>query len=253
VDLPGIKARLNLYAVLQNLEELVRLDPQAAAMAKAWDTSVQFTVRHGPEAYLDFTDGVCRHGRGRRPAPAVSLLFTSPAHLNRMFDGTGMPIPLRGLTRLGWLKKEFSRLTDRLGYYLLPSENPPADEAYRRLRTMLLLQTAVVAAGELAECEPLCQRIAARIPDGVLAVEVLPDGPRMRVTASGGRLRVDKAAAEQATARMVFSDIDVASDVLEHRLDSFRAVAEGKIVIRGLLPIIDEFGLILDRVEQYLS
>jgi hypothetical protein len=184
----------------------------------------------------------------------VSLLFLSPAHLNKMFDGSGVPIPLRGWTRLGWMRKDFARLTDRLGHYLRPS-GPAAlpDEAQRRLRTVLLLQTAVYAAAELADCEPTCRRIAARIPDGALAIEVLPDGPRMQVVAQGGHLRAEKRAADRPTAQMAFRNLGVAGELLEGRLDSFRGVAEGRVIVRGLLPMLDDFGLILDRVEGYLA
>ena len=109
------------------------------------------------------------------------------------------------------------------------------------------------AAGELAAHEPTCRQIAARMPDGVLAIEVLPDGPQMQVTIAGGRLHVEKRAADRPTARMVFRDVGVVGDVLEKRLDSFRAVAEGGLIVRGMLLAIDDFGLILDRVESYLS
>jgi hypothetical protein len=242
-----------LYAVLQNLEELVRLDATAAALVKPWNAAIQFNVWGGPAGYLEFAAGACKHGRGRCGHPSVSLWFVSAAHLNKMFDGKAMPIPLRGLTRLGWLSKEFSKLTDRLGYYLKPAGAVPTDEAYGRVRATLMLQTALFAAGELAAHEPTCRQIAARIPDGVLAVDVLPDGPRLQVVAAGGRLSVEKRAADRPAVKMVFRDIGVVGDLLEKRVDSFRAVAEGRIIIAGMLPIIDDFGLILDRVERYLS
>lgn len=253
MDRQAILARLNLYAVLQNLEELVRLDPESAALARGWNLSLQLTVRGGPEAYLEFLGGACRHMRGHHAAATIRLLFTSSAHLNHMFEGTGIPIPLRGLTRLGWLRKDFSQLTDRLTHYLRPGKDRPSDEAYERLRTRLMLQTAVYAAGELAECEPLCRQIAGRIADGVLAIDVLPEGPRMQVAFAGGRLRVEKTAAEHATARMVFCSPEVAGNVLERRIETLRAVAEGQMVIGGWLPMLDDFGLILDRVEPYLA
>ncbi len=244
-----ILAHLNLYAVLQNLEELVRLDETAAALVKPWNVALQFNVYGGPAAYLEFAGGACRHGRGRCARPSVSLWFVSAAHLNKMFDGKAIPIPLRGLTRLGWLSKEFSKLTDCLTHYLRPNGVAPAGP----VRPTLMLQTALFAAGELAACEPTCRQIAARIPNSVLAVEVLPDGPQMQVVVADGRLRVEKRAAERPDVKMIFRDIGVVGDLLEKRVDSFRAVAEGRIIVRGMLPIIDDFGLILDRVERYLS
>jgi hypothetical protein len=52
---------------------------------------------------------------------------------------------------------------------------------------------------------------------------------------------------------MIFRDLGVVGDVLEKRTDSFRAVAEGGLIVRGMLLLIDDFGLILDRVESYLA
>jgi hypothetical protein len=253
VNREELLAHLNLYAVLQNLEELVRFDETAAALVKPWDVSIQFRVRGGPAACLAFAGGTCKHGRGRCAHPSLSLWFVSAAHLNRMFAGKGIPVPLRGWTRLGWLGKEFSKLTDRLGRCLRPEGTNPTDESLGRLRPGLMLQTAVFAAAELARLEPTCREIAARMPDSVLAVEVLPDGPRMQVSVAGGQLRVEKRAAERPTAKMTFRDIGAVADVLEKRVDFFRAVAEGRLIVRGMLLSLDDFGLILDRVERYLS
>ena len=139
-----IKAYLNLHAVLQNLEDLVRLDAQMAQLIKDWKLTVEFVVRNGPSAFVEFRDGVCRHGTTRYGNPTVRLYFTSAEHLNRMFDGKATPIPLKGFLRLGFLKREFSQLTDRLTYYLRPELGNLAEEGYLKINTILTLQTALV-------------------------------------------------------------------------------------------------------------
>ena len=192
-----IRARLNLYAVLQNLEELVRRDEQAAAIARAWRVCVQFTVRGGPAAYLEFGNGECRHRQGRRSSPEVSLYFTSARHLNAMFEGSAIPIPLRGFTRIGWLKGEFSRLTDRLEACLKPM-NPAACDVTEELRATLLLQTAAFASCELAMSEPTCRRIAGRIRDGIVTIESSPGVPMVHVIVAGSRFRAAKSCDERS-------------------------------------------------------
>ena len=69
MDRDLIVAHLNLYAVLQNLEDLVKLDEEMAALTKDWKIVIQFLVRKGPEAYVEFDNGQCRHGAGRHPSP----------------------------------------------------------------------------------------------------------------------------------------------------------------------------------------
>ena len=60
-----IKANLNLYAVLQNLEDLVKFDKEVSETIKDWDISIQFIVKNGPRAYILFKDGQCVFGRGK--------------------------------------------------------------------------------------------------------------------------------------------------------------------------------------------
>lgn len=248
-----IKAHLNLYAVLQNLEDLVRLDAEMAVLTRGWNVAIQFSVWNGPAAHVAFANGACTHGVGAHPRPSIKLLFTSPGHLNAMFDGKGTPIPLKGFTRLGFLKNDFSRLTDRMAYYLKPDPARLADANYMRINTILTLHTAVYAVRELALLEPISQRIASHIPSGALQVDVLPDGPAMHLTFAKGTVTVAKRAAENPTARMTFRSLAVANALLANQLDPFLAVAQADVMLEGLLPIIDNFNLILDRVPVYLA
>ena len=59
----------------------------------------------------------------------------SEAHLNKMFDGNSNPIPLKGFTKLGFLDKEFSKVTDKLEYYLKPTPELLEDPNYLNINT----------------------------------------------------------------------------------------------------------------------
>jgi hypothetical protein len=248
-----IKAYLNLHAVLQNLEDLVQLDGPMAKLIKDWDVTVEFVVRHGPSAFLEFKHGVCKHGTSAHGKPTVRLYFTSPAHLNRMFDGKATPIPLKGFRRLGFLKREFSQLTDRLTYYLRPEPGNLADEGYLKINTILTLQTAVYAVKVLGMMEPTSRKIAGHIPAGTLEVGVRPAGPCYHLVFDKGGIRVGKGAAERPMARMAFKDLGVAHALLTGKLDGFLAVANGDVVLEGQLPMVDNVNLILDRVPRFLA
>ena len=248
-----IRAHLNLYAVLQNLEDLVRLDTEIAEMSRDWDISIQFLVRDGPEAFVEFKNAVCRHERGRHERPSVKLYFTSAQHLNRMFEGAANPIPLKGFTKLGFLKKDFASLTERLEYYLRPKADRPENDDYLRISTIFMLHTAMYAAAELAALDPTCRLVASRIPDGALQAEVGPDGPYVHVMFDNGSLTARKGAAEKPMAVMTFKDIRTVNDLLNGRLDTFQATVEGVIKLKGQISMVENFNLILDRVGDYLS
>jgi hypothetical protein len=247
-----IKACLNLHAVLQNVEEIVKLDEQMAQLIKDWELTVEFIVRNGPSAFVEFKNGVCRHGPTAHENPTIRLYFTSAEHLNRMFHGKATPIPLKGFLRLGFLKREFARLTDRLTYYLRPVLGKPDNESYLKLHTILTLQTALYAVKVLAMLEPTSRKIAAHIPAGALEVEVLPTGPCLHLVFDKGGISVAKAAAKRPMAKMAFKDLQVVHAVLTGKLDGFLAVASGDIVLQGQLPMVDNLNLILDRVPRYL-
>ena len=149
-----VKAHLNLYAVLQNLEDLVKYDDEMARFTKDWNISIQFSVLKGPKACVEFKNGNCTLHKGEIPNPTVKLLFLSPSHLNKMMDGNGTPIPLKGFTKLPFLSGDFTKLTDRLEYYLKPTDEALKDSAYLELNTRLTLNTAVFGIREIGWASP---------------------------------------------------------------------------------------------------
>lgn len=248
-----VKASLNLHAVLQNLEDLVAHDTETAALAATWNVCIQFSIYGGPATHIEFKDGTCRVRRGKHPAPDIRLFFTSAAHLNRMMDGKGNPIPLKGFSRLGFFTKEFPKATDRLEYYLKPTQSLLADEQYLALNTRMTLNTAAFAVKELARLDPIGRLNAAHITDGTILMKILPEGPAVHVKFSSGEIDVIKGDVKQPMAMLLFKETQIANRFLSGKMDVFGAVAAGDVMIRGQAPMLDALGLILDRVPLYLS
>lgn len=253
MDYQHVKANLNLHAVLRNLETLVACDSQAAEIIKGWQVTVQFSVFRGPSLFLTFDRGRCRAGEGTHPAPDVRLFFLSAGHLNRMMDGKGAPIPLKGLTRLKFLTKEFPKLTDRLGYFLKPTEALLADDAYREVNTRLNLGVAAYAVRELATWDPMGRLNAAAMPDGAIAIRVLPDGPFVSIVKSNDTYAVGEATPENPMAVMSFRDMGVANDLMNGKCDAFAALARGDVAMKGKIPMIEAVNLLMDRIPHYLG
>jgi hypothetical protein len=252
VNRERIKANLNLYAVLKNLEDLVVYDSETAAVVENWNVCIQFIVWHGPKAYCAFEHGVCTVCRGKHKHPSVVLFFISPRHFNRMMSGEGQPIPLKGLTRLGFLKTEFTRITQRLEYYLKPTDELLTDDSYLGLNTRMTLTTAAFAVREIALLDPIGKLAASRIRNGSVNVKVLPDGPCVHMRFQDGKVEPGKGEVEKPMALMSMKNVRAANDFLNGRTDNFAAVASGDIMVRGQIPMLESVALILDRIPRYL-
>jgi len=248
-----VKACLNLHAVLPNLEEVVAFDPQVAELTRTWDVTVEFRVRHGPQAHVAIHEGRCRVRPGPADKPHVRLWFTSPRHLNAMFEGRAKPIPTKGFSRLGFLSGEFPKLTDRMERYLRASEETLKDRRTFELVTRCLLFTAVFGLKELAENDPAVAELAAQTPNGTTEFRILPDGPAVHLTHANGSFSVGKGPAPSPNARMAFRDYDVCHRLLNGRMDTFAAVGRGDVVITGFLPLVDRLSSLLEYLERYLK
>lgn len=248
-----IKSNLNLYAIFKNLEDLVAYDKETAELAKNWNISIQFTVKNGPSAYVSFKNGICKVDRGKIERPSVILYFTSPAHLNKMFDGKANPIPLKGFTKLGFLQKEFPKATDKLTFYLKPTDELLKNEDYLKLNTRMTLTTAAYATRELAALDPLSKISVSHMGEGTVMMRVLPDGPAVSITVKNKELIPSKGMAENPMAFITMRDYSVANDFLNGKIDAYTAITAGDIAMYGQIPLVDNLSLILDRISHYIS
>lgn len=256
----SIRARLNLYAVLPNLEDVVRDDPQMRALVSAARVTVKFVVAGGPAAYVRFADGACSVGRGSGPeaaggpaTPSVVLSFSSASHLNKMFDGKGGPVPLWGFNRLGFLRHEFTDLSDRMAYYLAPSEELLTHPGYLAMSTQLTLNTAAFAVPVLLAHDPDCIPLRHALTQGTIVIKVLPDGPAVSLVCGASGVLPVKGELSHPSALVLLRDLPTASAFLNGKLDTFAAAVTGEVQIWGRIGMVDTLGLVLDRVGKYLT
>jgi len=248
-----IKAGINLYAVLKNLEDLVAFDKEAAGLVKGRKICIQFSVKNGPKAWAKFDNELCSVGRGKAAKSHVHLWFSSCEHLNKMFDGKANPIPLKGFTKLGFLQKEFTQLTKRLEYFLRPENVENPDEHYIQMNTRFTLTIAAYALPEIALYDERAKYTASHLPDGTLQMGVLPDGPDVYLSIKNGKITAGKGKVSHPDAMMIMKNARVANEFLNGKSDPFTAIALGDVLIKGQIPILDGVNLILDRVIHYVS
>jgi hypothetical protein len=260
-----VRARLNLFAVLPNLEDVVAGDPEMRALVAEARITVRFTVAGGPGAAVRFDRGRCTVGPvGRRDeaggaggaggsGPTVRLAFTSAAHLNKMFDGKGQPIPIWGFNHLGFLTRQFTALTDRMAYYLTPTDELLEHPGYLAMNTLLTLNTAAFAVPVLLGHDPECVPLRHGLSHGTIVIKVLPDGPAVSLVCGASGVLPVKGELTHPSALVLLKDLKTASDFLAGKLDTFVAAVTGEVQIRGRIAMVDTLALVLDRVGKYLQ
>ena len=72
------KARINLFAILRNIEDLCEMDPVSKDLIKGGKLGVEVNVPEVGSAVLTFADGKCKFTRGKGKS-ALKLYFTRPS------------------------------------------------------------------------------------------------------------------------------------------------------------------------------
>jgi putative sterol carrier protein len=248
-----IKAGINLYAILKNLEDLIDLDEESRNLIQGKRLSIQFVVKNGPDAWVKFENNTCQVGQGKIKNPSVKLWFKSPEHLNKMFDGEANPIPLKGFTKLGFLTKDFPKITDKLEYYLKPEKVENPTDEYIAINTRFTLTVAAFALSEIGKYDEKSKITASHIPNGKIQMRVLPNDPAVFLKVEDGVISAEKGTTEKPDAIMEMKDIQTANDFLNGKSNPFLAIASGDVIIKGQTPMLDNLSLILDKVQKYVS
>ncbi|AHH18478.1 hypothetical protein NONO_c36910 [Nocardia nova SH22a] len=246
-----VRAAVTVHAVLGALPRLVELDREAAAVlgGLAGETTLTLMVRGGPRASYTFTTAGIRVGGG---GAGPRLLFTSPRHLDAVLDGSAQPIPFGGLSGIRFLTNIFMPLTERLGAYLRPDPNRLSDPEFARISTLLTLDVAVTAITVVGNDDVSGRFSARHMPDGDLDIEV-GDDLRYRVEIRDHRLRLGDDLGEPPRAALRFADLDVAGGILTGRDSALACLCDGRLAMRGFIPLVDNTNRILDRVGAYLG
>ncbi len=243
---------INLYALLGAIPALLELVPAAREILGDSTCSVGFAVKGGPMATLAFANGGCTVRDGVEGCQ-VKLPFSSPEKFNGLIDGTVTPIPCRGFTRISFLLKKFTPLTDLLTRYLRPSEEDMADPVFAEQSTKLLFGVIVRAVAEIGNHDRVGLSSASYIVDGVIRLAV-EGGPAFSITARDHRLTAQNGVpAEGVTSQMVFKDMKTARALFDGKINAVASIGTGDVRMGGMISQIDNVNRILDRVALYLA
>jgi hypothetical protein len=246
------KANINLYAIFRNLEDLCELDKDMKNLIKDLDIKIKFLVKNGPRGCISFRNGTCTFSNNLDKCNII-LYFRSPNHFNQMIDNKANPIILKGFTKISFLKNEFITLTNRLSYYLQPTESVLMNETYLRNNTILTAYTAFFALAQVGNTDQIGKLIAKRIPNGIINVSITESNTGIHLIAKDGHLRAKKGLSSNNRASMIFSDIITTNKILTGELDTYSCIATQKLEMKGYIPMLDNMNKLLNLVSTYLQ
>ena len=244
-------AYINMFAVLKDLEMLCELDDEAKKLASpAKPVSISFNVGNGPQATLSFANGKCTMQEGL--GGQIKLKLASPEALNLMVDGKKNPTPYGGFTKLKFLLNDFTKLTDLMNKYLRADEKALKDRAFFEKSTTMMFYLVANALSAIGNNDELGRLSASKIPNGSIAMEIA-GGPCAEIVVKDGHMTTNNHKAANPRAYMIFGDFDTARGLFDGTVESMSALAVGKIVMKGYIPMIDNLNRILSRVAVYLA
>lgn len=245
-------AYINLYAVLGTLENLCELAPEAESiLTNKKPISIGFEVKGGPSATITFYKGRCRMEQGCAKCD-VKLPFSSCEKFNGLIDGTVTPIPSKGFHHIGFLLKDFTKLTDLLNKYMRPEPADLEDEDFFRISTTLMTYTIAVAIAQIGNNDEIGKFSASNMVDGEIAFSI-KNGPSATVRVKDHRLLALKKPSESPRAVMEFANIRLARDLFDGKVNAIACIGTGDIVMKGMISMLDNLNRILDRVALYLA
>lgn len=247
--------RLHLGAVLPALEELVRLSPPAADLARGWNFPLRLRFLGETQATIVPRDGLLAVTLDPPPRGALTLNFFTADQLNRTFLNQRAlpPAPTGALWHLPALQK-FTKLTKLLDAALQPAPDALANPAFLDLHLQLLFKVLIGALPIMAARDVGVRHSLSFTPKGVGQIRMDGLGLRGWVRWDGQQLTAAKGEAPCAPdVEISFRDAEAASAALRGQLDSMAAIGRGQISVSGLVPLADGLSVAMDRVESYLK
>lgn len=247
-----VVAAINLHSILRNIEDLCEMDEQSRQVIGNKCLTIRFYVPDLEKLYLVFGDNECRAVSGGTMRSNLNLRFFGSSHFNKMIEGTKNPLPTKGFRHIDFLKNDFTKLAERLEFYLKTTKEDLLNKDFNKNSTILTSYTAFFALSQIANYDRIGKSLAHHIEDGVINIEV-KDSIGIHVVIKDGKFTTVKGVHPNPKARMVFSDLNVAGGILRGELDSFACMGESKLAVFGRIPMVDYLNKLLSLVSVYLA
>jgi hypothetical protein len=241
-----VLSKIYLGAVLPAVEVLSKEDPAASSLAGQWTGKIRFAAGlTGPRCDLVFKDSLVKFEQGGRGPSDIYLFFPTPAMLNAIFSGKGigLPIPLKGFTRLKGLMV-FSRLAKHMEKVLDGSTAP------EKLRARLTLDILARAMAIVSRDDPDMRLLGKKIHS---TVEFrIKDGHAVHVDFTGGEPKSRTGSVPSPDFLLQFATDDLFLKVSEDKVDVLAQAGLMNITLQGNLHLGQIVNVFLDRIGEYL-
>ncbi|MDR1734991.1 MAG: hypothetical protein LBR73_08950 [Oscillospiraceae bacterium] len=249
---PKTMAYINMFGVMGAMENLCELDASARALlTNKKPIRLCFDVKDGPKATFTFANGRVRVDPGVHKCD-VKIPLGSPQKFNDVVDGKATPIPVKGFQHIGFLTKDFDKLSKKLESYLRPTEEDLADPEFFEISTTLTLYVLGTALAQVADYDEIGKFSAHLIPDGDIGFSV-KDGPAVTIHFKNHVAAAEKTRAVKPRAIMEFESIELARALFDGKVNALACIGNGSITMRGMINMIDNLNRVMDRAALYLS
>lgn len=251
------KAFVNLYAAMGTLEKYVEFDANAKKIASEQDMTIRFSVSGGPDGLVIFKGGEVsvipyKKEEGRK-VDVILKCFNNEA-FNKVVDGKGTPIPLKGFSKVfKYMMKPdqmFNVLTKDMADTMRKTEFKTPEE--KALTTRLAFYAMVAALAQIANEDEIGQISANAMADGEISVEIKDDS-YATILVKDHKLTCIRKKAENPRAFMVFGSIDIIKGLIDNELDAMTCICNGGLELKGYVPMLEQLNKVLNLVPKYLS
>ncbi len=247
-------AYVNAYGVLATLENLCAMDDEAKAVCRGLKKPVSlcFDVTDGPCVTYNFTNDGCKMTEGDYGC-TCKMKFSSPEKFNALIDSSKPGIPTKNIPQvLSFLMGPFTKLTDRLTKFLMPSDEDLKNKDFFEKSTILTMYTIGGAICALGNTDSISTQSASYICDGDIQMGIT-DKVYVTVRVRNHQLQLIKEKPDTPRAIMEFKTVELANGLFNGTASTISELCAGNIYMSGMINMIDNINRILDRVETYLG
>ena len=181
------------------------------------------------------------------------MKFASPEKFNALIDDSKPGVPAKNPVQvLSFLLGPFTKLTDILTKYLMPSEEDLKNREFFEKSTVLTMYTIGGAICALANNDKISMLSASYIVDGDIQMGIT-DACYVTLRARDHKLELIKEKPDTPRAVMEFKTIDLANALFNGTASTMAELCAGNIYMAGMINMIDNINRILDRVAVYLG
>lgn len=245
-----IKAYVNMFGVLKNLEVLPGLDKETNNIIQNVNKVLMLSVGEGPSVRIIFSKGSISLSEQEGPAD-VKFGFNSTEDFNKMFSEGAGPSSVEGADDTAFLAV-IQGVVGRLTYFLVPNEKKMQDAGFMGVFGSLTIQTLFLAIAQANMYDETAKAVASHIPDGTMQILVGKE-ICIKVTGHEGVYTGEFGYCDNPIGILEFRDLQVAMGFIQGQVNFREAIPVGDMDLRGHVMVVATFLGLIGFAGKYLG